>query len=636
MSESEPGAIRKPETSHRSTPQLSQPAETIDAVSSQQKSAEENSRISEEKFRSVFEAANVGKSITSLAGEISVNKAFAEMLGYTREELANITWQQLTPAEEIDAIQSNLAPLLQGEKDSASFIKRYIHKNGSHIWADVHVAVQRDLNGEPMYFITTVVDITARRNSELALQRSNDLLQLLVEHTPAAIAMFDNDMKYLAASRRFFEDYHIKDHSIIGRSHYEVFPEIPERWKEIHRRCLAGAVERCEEDPFPRSDGTTDWVRWEILPWYEHSGKIGGIILFSEVITERKRAEEALSESEELYRNLLESAPIGIAVHSGGKVVFSNLAGARILGGESEDQIIGRSIVDIIHPDGMKTAQARIQRMLAGEQGLYPVEDTYLRLDGTSVPVEVMANALHYDGKPAVQVIVTDISERKKAEAELRLSRDRLEEMSRRLLQAHETEQRALARELHDQIGQILTALRLTLDIIPHLPPAQSEAKLSEAQEYVSDLLARISRISLELRPPMLDDLGLIPALLWLANRYQAQTEIEIEFKHLGLEGERFTPDLETAAYRVIQEALTHVARHSHARHVQLRLQKRNRMLFINIEDDGSGFDLRTVLAQKQSSGIIGMRERTELLNGDFHIESRPGEGTQIFISLPL
>jgi len=137
------------------------------------------------------------------------------------------------------------------------------------------------------------------------------------------------------------------------------------------------------------------------------------------VLLERKQAQEALRESEERYRNLLEAAPVGIAVHVDGKIVFTNPAGVRLLGGESEEQIIGRSVFDIIHPDGLQVSQKRIQRLMAGERGLYPAEDTYLKLDGTSVNVEVIATSLEFNGKPAVQVIITDITERKLAEGKI-------------------------------------------------------------------------------------------------------------------------------------------------------------------------------------------------------------------------
>ena len=123
-----------------------------------------------------------------------------------------------------------------------------------------------------------------------------DLLRLFVEHTPAAVAMFDRQMRYLLVSRRFLTDYRLSEPEIIGKSHYDIFPEIRKmpHWVAVHRRCLAGATERCEEDPFPRADGSIDWVRWEVLPWRDSSGEIGGILMMTEVITEKKGTEISL------------------------------------------------------------------------------------------------------------------------------------------------------------------------------------------------------------------------------------------------------------------------------------------------------------------------------------------------------
>jgi two-component system cell cycle sensor histidine kinase/response regulator CckA len=132
------------------------------------------------------------------------------------------------------------------------------------------------------------------------LRAKERTLRLFVEHTPAAVAMFDLKMRYLAMSRRWLEDYRVQDREIIGRSHYDVFPEIPERWRAIHRRCLAGAVESCEEDRFERADGSIDWVRWRVLPWHDEHDRIGGVIMFTEVVTERKRLEERLRQTEKM------------------------------------------------------------------------------------------------------------------------------------------------------------------------------------------------------------------------------------------------------------------------------------------------------------------------------------------------
>ena len=154
----------------------------------------------------------------------------------------------------------------------------------------------------PLMLLAALVSQNGR--AEEAIKQSEEQVRHFVRHVPAAVAMFDRDMRYLIYSPRWLTDYKLGDQDLVGRSHYEVFPEIPEHWKEVHQRCLAGKVEVHDDDSFVRTDGSTDWLRWEVRPWRNASNEIGGIIMFTEVITERKRAEEE-------HRRLLGADPRG-------------------------------------------------------------------------------------------------------------------------------------------------------------------------------------------------------------------------------------------------------------------------------------------------------------------------------------
>src|SRR6185295_17846051 len=154
-------------------------------------------------------------------------------------------------------------------------------------------------------------------------------------HTPAAVAMFDTEMRYLHVADRWLADYGLQGESILGRSHYEVFPDLPERWREVHRRVMAGAVERCEEDVFERADGTTEWLQWEMRPWYRARGEIGGCIMFAQLITERKHALEAEQRMNEALRQNQKLEALGTLAGGiahdfnnilGGMLAFTELA----------------------------------------------------------------------------------------------------------------------------------------------------------------------------------------------------------------------------------------------------------------------------------------------------------------------
>ena len=208
-------------------------------------------------------------------------------------------------------------------------------------------------------------------------------------------------------------------------------------------------------------------------------------------------------------------------------------------------------------------------------------------------------------------------------------------QVSSRLLEVQESERRHLARELHDEIGQLLTGLLLLLRLNGDSPADSVKTRFEQARATVNDLLGRVRGLSFDLRPADLDNLGLLPALLALFERYTAQTRVVVSFKHHGVEA-RFAPELETGAYRIVQEALTNAARHACVTSVNVRVWADTEKLNLQIEDRGCGFDPDAVLKTPRSSGLIGMQERSRLLRGRLTVESAPGSGTTISAELPL
>jgi PAS domain S-box-containing protein len=212
--------------------------------------------------------------------------------------------------------------------------------------------------------------------------------------------------------------------------------------------------------------------------------------------------------------------------------------------------------------------------------------------------------------------------------------RANLQRLSHRLVEVQEEERRRLARELHDEIGQVLTGLKLRLEASARQLPDPAKDNLRAALGLVNEMMVQVRDLSLDLRPAVLDDLGLLPALLWHFERYSQLTGVNVCFEHHGLE-QRFPHDVETTAYRVVQEALTNVARHAGTAEAAVRLWATADQLVISVSDEGSGFATEPETARSSTGGLLGMRERVSLLGGRFNVESAPGAGTRLTAHLP-
>lgn len=262
---------------------------------------------------------------------------------------------------------------------------------------------------------------------------------------------------------------------------------------------------------------------------------------------------------------------------------------------------------------------------------------TALRSAGRSLaePLRLRVSPVRDEAGSIVGIVATshDITERRRVVEELTHQRFQLRALTRRLVEVQESERRHIARELHDEIGQVLTGLKLALETVPKPLPEDVAVILEKAQKLVEDLMAVARDISQGLRPPMLDDLGLLPALEWLIEKYSTQSEVRVIFETEGL-NLRLDSEAEIAVFRIAQEALTNVARHAGAHRVTLRVVANAQAVHVEVEDEGIGFDPETV--PLTASGLTGMRERAVALGGRLTVDSAPGRGTRLVAELPL
>jgi two-component system cell cycle sensor histidine kinase/response regulator CckA len=262
-------------------------------------------------------------------------------------------------------------------------------------------------------------EATRRSETEKALRESEKQLRIFIENTPASVAVCDLKMRYLAYSRRWITDYKLNDDNLIGRSHYDVFESIPARWKDEHKRCFSGEIIENEEEPFVRANGTLDWVRRKVYPWRKPNGEIGGLIMFTEVITERILAQNALIESEEKYRNLVDNATEAIFIIQDETIKFPNPKTLEILGYENEEFQPLR-YKEFIHPEDRQLVFDMHRRRLAGEEDL-PTTYSFrvINKHGAEFIVELNAVRILWEGRPATLNFMRDITEQKNLEASL-------------------------------------------------------------------------------------------------------------------------------------------------------------------------------------------------------------------------
>jgi len=359
-------------------------------------------------------------------------------------------------------------------------------------------------------------------------------------------------------------------------------------------------------------------------------------LVVSREVTDQKDAEERLQKKETFFRSLVENAHDLVTVMSyDGTIHYESPACERILGFRPEDKL-GKNCLDYIHADDKDRVTKELSELLQGKSELKTLEYRYLHKSGRYVPLEVVARvSTDENSGPIIIVNKRDITERLQKEGQLR-------KLVARLLKVQDEEQRRLARELHDETAQNLVLLDINLATLEKdLPDRTDEVQdaIAQSRTLIARSLREVRTVSYLLHPPMLDEAGLQTALSWLIRGFSQRSDIQVELV-CPPRTDRFLPEVEIAVYRIVQEALTNIHRHSGSRTAQVKLERKGDSLVLTIEDQGCGIP-DTVLGKQTDGvesigvGIPGMRERLNLLGGQLDVRS-DASGTSLMAVLPL
>jgi two-component system, NarL family, sensor histidine kinase UhpB len=469
--------------------------------------------------------------------------------------------------------------------------------------------------------------------SEEEARGSQRLVRQVLETLPVGVAVLDRDGNIIlnnpasariwgAVIRRGQERYARS----IGRHHGSGRPVAPGEWGS-QRALRAGETTLNELIDIDAFDGRRRIIQNSAAPLLDGRGEIVGAVVVNDDVTERVAAEEALRKTQRL---LVEAERLG---ETGsweqdlltGEIVNSEENRRLFFGDDRGKGERFEDYAEAVHPADRDWVIRRRTQLLAGE-GRPDIEFRVVWPEGSVHDIFGLATVVRDAAGCAVRVYGTnaDITRRKRAEDEVARRREELQVLSRKLIEAQEAERRAVARELHDDFGQVLTAIKLNL--------TDKERDQAETIALVDGAIARVRDLAHNLRPSMLDDLGLSESLRWYVDREARRAGLEAHLEIATIEG-RLPPTIETTCFRVTQEALTNVIRHARARRIEVELRSSPDGLRLEVRDDGGGFD--PAAARGDSQGLLGMRERVALAGGELEVDSAPGRGTAVRARFP-
>ncbi len=563
-----------------------------------------------------------------------MNPAWLKLFGYGPEDVPSLN------AADVYANRTDRAAftrrMLQGEGFTDEV--RFRRKNGTEFDCERTVVGLRDASGNIVRYQGVIRDVTARKRAEAALRESEEKYRALFEQSGEAVSVVAIGGSLLDANPAWLALFGCAREELPNLNMGDFYAEPGGR--EDFLKKIAGVGWLKDEIRFKRRDGSLFLCDRSVVALRDASGDVIGFQATVRDITEARRAERALRESEERFRGVFENGPVGIAIvdMADYRFVRANRAYQQILG-YTEDELKRTSVGDVTPADEWARQREFVNaRLEAGYSG-YTLEKHYIRKDGGIRAVIVVGELMRTapDSPPLLIVSVLDITDRKRVESELAESRENLRLLAQRVEQAREDERTAIARDLHDRVGQTLTALKLDIDRLRRIIGRQhpdAKSLLDGMDGMVTAGADDVRRISSELRPGALDDLGLAGAIEWQLDEFRSRTGVVFTFSRDGEECDLDSPR-STALFRVFQELVTNVVRHADANRVAVSLRFEAGKCVLTVADDGIGIDVEKA-NDRRSLGIAGMRERLLPYGGALRFESAPGKGTTARVTMPL
>ncbi len=599
-------------------------------------------RETEERFRLIAESASDLIILIDPQGRrIYVNPAYGRLFGGQKDLVGTDAFLEIHPEDKDEVEKAFFDTVHDGRNRDVEF--RFLLPSGEVRWIESHRSAVFDSHGQIAHVVAVARDVTERRRQEEAL-RARDV-QLQEAQALANLGSWEWDVR--TNSRRWSDQlikiFGLRDDQVpptFDGFYPLVHPEDRERTAKIANEALRGGVDYECQFRIVRPDGVVRTVHNQARVDRDESGKPVRVIGVCQDITERKLAEEQVRVSQERFRMMVENVR-DYAIYildMNGYVTSWNLGAERIEGYLAEE-IIGRHYSCFFPPDHAARGDPGMQLQFASVQGRYESEGWRVRKNGSQFWAHVIVTPLLDEtGKSrGFSEITHDITERKRAEEDLHSYADRLKATSRRLVEVQEAERRLLAGELHDRVGQNLTALGINLSIVAGGLPERAKPELAARLEECGSLLAgtvdAMRNVMAELRPHALDDYGLPAALRSLATGFSHRTGIQVAFEG-DARGTDLPKPVDLAMFRIAQEALNNVAKHSNAKRVEIAIRRANGLATLSVRDNGVGFDPKRIERSNREAGwgLLIMRERAEAVGAQFSLKAGLRAGVQVLV----